>query len=179
MMAEALGASSNWVLPMMIFLVFFYASIKNVRIFEVFVEGATEGFMLSIKLLPYLIGIYVAIGIIRESGGVDILVKLLSPVLQVIKAPTEALFLAVVRTLSGPAALGMMLEVFDSHGPDSFMGRLASTITGSTDTTFYIVAVYFGSVGIKKTRYAIPVGLMADFAGFAAAVYIVSKLFYY
>jgi spore maturation protein B len=177
MTAEALGTSFSWVLPAMIFLVFFYASIKKVKIFEVFVEGAKEGFLMSIKLLPYLVGIYVAIGIFRESGAVDILVELLSPVLRVIKAPTDALLLTVVRTLSGPAALGMVLEIFDSHGPDSFIGRLASTITGSMDTTFYIVAVYFGSVGIKNTRYSIPVGLIADFTGFAAATYIVRKMF--
>jgi spore maturation protein B len=177
MTAEGLEASFSWVLPVMIFIVFFYANIKKVRIFEVFVEGAKEGFLMSIKLLPYLVGIYVAIGVFRESGAVDIMVKLLSPILQVIKAPTDSLLLAVVRTLSGPAALGMMLEIFDSHGPDSFIGRLASTITGSTDTTFYIVAVYFGSVGIKNTRYSIPVGLIADFTGFVAAVYIVRRVF--
>jgi len=156
---------------------FFIRSFEGGKVFEVFVEGAHEGFMMAIKLIPYLIGIYVAIGIFRDSGAVDILVTLLSPILRVIKAPTDALLLLIVRSLSGPAALSMTMEIFDKHGPDSFIGRLASTMLGSSDTTFYIIAVYFGSVGVRKTRYAIPLGLLADFASFVASVYIVRKMF--
>jgi spore maturation protein B len=177
MTAEALGMSFSWIIPLMILVVFSHAHMRGVRIFEVFVEGAREGFMMAVRLVPYLIAIYVAVGIFRESGAIYILVELLSPVLNFFKAPTEAFFLSIVRTLSGPAALGMMLEIFDAHGPDSFMGRLASTLVGSTDTTFYIVAVYFGSVGIRNTRYAIPLGIIADIAGFVASVYIVRRLF--
>ncbi len=177
MTAEMLGQSFSWFIPGLIFIVFLYGHIKRVRIFEVFVEGAQEGFMMVVKLIPYLIGIYVAVGIFRESGAVDVLVKVLSPILKVIKAPTDALFLSIVRSLSGPAALSMTMEIFDIHGPDSFIGRLASTMLGSSDTTFYIIAVYFGSVGIRKTRYAIPLGILADFVSFAASVYIVRKMF--
>ena len=175
--AEMLGESFSWFIPGLIFIVFLYGHIKGVRIFEVFVEGAQEGFLMAVKLIPYLIGIYVAVGIFRESGAVDVLVKLLSPILKVIKAPTDALFLSIVRSLSGPAALSMTMEIFDIHGPDSFIGRLASTMLGSSDTTFYIIAVYFGSVGIRKTRYAILLGMLADFASFVASVYIVRKIF--
>ncbi|WP_422444687.1 spore maturation protein [Thermoanaerobacterium sp. DL9XJH110] len=177
MTAEALGMSFSWIIPLMILVVFSHAYMKGVRIFEVFVEGAREGFMMAVRLVPYLIAIYVAVGIFRESGAIYILVELLSPVLNFFRVPTEAFFLSIVRTLSGPAALGMMLEIFDAHGPDSFMGRLASTLVGSTDTTFYIVAVYFGSVGIRNTRYAIPLGIIADIGGFVASVYIVRRLF--
>jgi len=175
--AEMLGASVSWIIPIMIFVVFIYAHVKKVRVFETFVEGAKDGFLMAVKLIPYLISIYVAVGIFRESGAIDVLVDMLSPILSVVKAPTEVLFLSIVRSLSGPAALGMMLEIFDAHGPDSFIGRLASTLIGSTDTTFYIIAVYFGSVGIRNTRYSIPVGLFADFTGFVASVYIVRKMF--
>jgi spore maturation protein B len=177
MTPEVQGAGFSWFIPCLIFVVFFYGYIKKVKVFEVFIEGAQEGFFMSIKLIPYLIGMYVAVGIFRESGGVDILVKLLSPLLKIIKAPSDALFLSLVRSISGPAALSMTLEIFDIHGPDSFIGRLASTMLGSSDTTFYIIAVYFGSVGIQKTRYSIPVGLLADFTSFVASVYIVRRLF--
>lgn len=172
-----LGESFSWFIPGLIFIVFFHGHIKKVRVFEVFVEGAQEGFLMAVKLIPYLIGIYVAVGIFRESGAVGILVKILSPILKVIKAPSDALFLSIVRSLSGPAALSMTMEIFDMHGPDSFIGRLASTMLGSSDTTFYVIAVYFGSVGIRKTRYAIPIGILADFTSFVASVYIVRKVF--
>lgn len=175
--AEMMGTGVSWVIPVLIFVVFVYANVKNIRIFETFVEGARDGFFMAVRLIPYLIGIYVAVGIFRESGAIDILVNLLSPILSLVKAPADVLFLSIVRSLSGPAALGMMLEIFDTHGPDSFIGRLASTLIGSTDTTFYIIAVYFGSVGVRKTRYSIPVGLFADFVSFLASVYIVRKMF--
>jgi spore maturation protein B len=177
MITEMLETAAPLIIPLMIFVVFVSAHIKKVDIFDTFVEGAKDGFMMAIKLIPYLVGIYVAVGIFRESGAIDILVDLFSPILSVIKAPTEVLFLSIVRSLSGPAALGMLLEIFDKYGPDSFIGRLGSTLIGSTDTTFYIIAVYFGSVGIRNPRYSIPVGLFADFASFAASVYIVRKLF--
>lgn len=176
-MADILDSGFTWFIPALIFMVFFYGHIKRVKVFEVFVEGARDGFLMAVKLIPYLIGIYVAVGIFRESGGVEFLVEILSPILSIVKAPTDALFMSIVRSLSGPAALGMMLEIFDVHGPDSFIGRLSSTLLGSSDTTFYIIAVYFGSVGIRKTRYAIPIGLFADFTSFVASVYIVRKLF--
>ncbi|ADL07642.1 spore maturation protein [Thermosediminibacter oceani] len=167
----------SWVIPFIISAVFLHGIIRKVRVFEVFVEGAWEGILMAIKLIPYLIGIYVAIGIFRESGAVDLMVKVLYPMVSFFEVPADALLLSIVRSLSGPAALGMMLETFDAHGPDSFIGRLASTLVGSNDTTFYIIAVYFGSVGIRKTRYAIPVGLFADFVSFVASVYIVRKVF--
>lgn len=176
-MADLFQTGFSWVIPGLILITFVYGYIKGVQVFEVFVEGAKEGFSMAVKLIPYLIGIYVAVGIFRESGAIDLLVKLFSPILTLVKAPADALFLSIVRTLSGPAALGMMLEIFDAHGPDSFIGRLASTLIGSTDTTFYIIAVYFGSVGIKKTRHSIAAGMLADFAGFVASVYIVRRMF--
>lgn len=167
----------SWLIPFIISMVFLHGLINKVRIFEVFVQGAREGLLLAIRLIPYLVGIYVAVGIFRESGAVEIMVKALYPLIELLQVPADTLFLSIVRSLSGPAALGMMMEIFDTYGPDSFMGRLASTLMGSTDTTFYIIAIYFGSVGVRKTRYAIPVGILADSASFLASVYIVKKMF--
>ena len=176
-MADVVGSGFTWFIPTLIFLVFLYGHMRGVKVFEEFVSGAWEGLTMAIKLIPYLIAIYVAVGIFRESGGIEILVRYISPLLKISKAPADALFMSIIRSLSGPAALGMLLEIFETHGPDSFIGRLGSTLLGSSDTTFYIVAVYFGSVGINKTRYSIPIGLLADFASFLASVYIVRKLF--
>lgn len=167
----------SWIIPIIIFTVFTHAHFKKIRVFEVFIEGAMEGLGMTVKLIPYLISIYVAVGIFRESGAIDILVNILSPILRALMVPTEAFFMSVVRSLSGPAALGMMMEIFENHGPDSYLGRLASVLLGSSDTTFYVVAVYFGSVGIKKPRYSVPVGLFADFASLVASIYITRKLF--
>ncbi|SHM04691.1 spore maturation protein B [Caldanaerovirga acetigignens] len=175
-MAEQISISS-WIIPVVMAAVFLHGLINNVRVFEAFTRGAQEGLQLAVKLVPYLLGIYVAVSIFRESGAVDLMVQVLNPVIRLLEIPAEALFLSVVRTLSGPAALSMMIEIFDTHGPDSYMGRLASTLMGSTDTTFYIIAIYFGSVGIKKTRYAIPVGIIADFAGLLASAHIAKLLF--
>jgi len=176
-MADIVGQGFSWFIPALIFMVFLYGHVRRVKVFEVFVEGAWDGLTMSVKLIPYLVAIYVAVGIFRESGGVEILVDIFSPILKIIKAPADALFMSIVRSLSGPAALSMMLEIFEIHGPDSFIGKLSSTLLGSSDTTFYIVAVYFGSVGVQKTRYSIPVGILADFTSFVASVYIVRRLF--
>ena len=167
------GSKFSWFIPTDFYSVL-YGHIKRVRIFEVFVEGAQEGFMM-VKAIPTYRNICCCRNIQRI--GAVMCLKVLSPILKVIKAPTDALFLSIVRSLSGPAALSMTMEIFDIHGPDSFIGRLASTMLGSSDTTFYIIAVYFGSVGIRKTRYAIPLGILADFVSFAASVYIVRKMF--
>lgn len=167
----------SWVIPTMIFIVFIHAHIKGVKIFEEFVDGAAEGFMIAIKLIPYLVGIYVAVGIFKESGAIDLMAKILHPFIAIFKVPSDAFFMSIVRSFSGPAALGMTMDIFNSHGPDSFIGRLTSVLMGSTDTTFYIAAVYFGSVGIRDTRYAVPVGLFADFISFVASAYITRKMF--
>lgn len=174
---DCLTSGFSWIIPVMIFVVFIHAHIKRVKIFEEFIEGAKEGCMIAIKLIPYLIGIYVAIGIFKESGAIDLIAKILHPFIAIFKVPSDAFFMSLARSFSGPAALGMTMDIFDSYGPDSFIGRLASVLMGSTDTTFYIAAVYFGSVGIKNTRYAVPVGLFADFISFVASAYITRKMF--
>jgi spore maturation protein SpmA len=146
---------------------------KKVNVYESFIDGAKEGFSIAIKIIPYLIAILVAIGVFRASGAMDILIGGVEKLFIVIGMNTdfiEALPTALMKPLSGSGARGMMIDAMDTFGADSFVGRVASTVQGATDTTFYIIAVYFGSVGIKKTRHAVTCGLIADFAGIIAAI---------
>lgn len=163
---------SQWAIPTMVFLVVLYSYIKGVDVFDTFVEGAKEGFQTAVRLIPFLVAMLVAIGIFRESGSFAMLTKIISPVTRLFGIPSEVLPLALMRPISGSGALAMTTEIMQTYGPDSFLGLVASTLQGSTDTTFYILTVYFGSVGIKKIRYAMSVGLIADLAGFLAAVIV-------
>ncbi len=150
---------------------------KKVKVYEVFVEGAKDGFQVAVRIIPYLVAMLVAIGIFRASGAMDVLSMLLAPLTNLIGMPAESLPMALMRPLSGSGSLGLMTELMKVHGPDSFMGVLVSTMYGSTETTFYILAVYFGSVNIRNTRHALPAGLTADLFGMLAAVFITRVLF--
>jgi len=146
---------------------------KKVNIYETFIEGAKEGFQVAIKIVPFLVAILVAIGAFRASGAMDLLIDGIRQFFTVLGVNTdfiEALPTALMKPLSGSGARGMMVDAMDTFGADSFVGKVASTVQGATDTTFYIIAVYFGSVGIKKTRYAVTCGLIADFVGIIAAI---------
>jgi spore maturation protein B len=133
---------------------------------------AKEGFQVALRIIPYLVAILVAVAMFRASGCLDVFVAAVSPLTSPLGLPAEAVPMAVLRPLSGSGAFGVMSEILSTHGPDSYLGYLVSTMQGSTDTTFYILAVYFGAVGIKKTRHAVPAGLLADAAGIAGAVFI-------
>lgn len=149
--------------------------IKRVNVFDAFIEGAKDGFNVAIKIIPNLIAILVGIGIFRTVGGLDLICDGLAWCFQSIGIDTEfvpALPTALMKPLSGSGARGMMIDAMNTFGADSFAGKLACIFQGSTDTTFYIIAVYFGSVGIRKTRHAISCGLIADFAGIVAAILI-------
>jgi len=146
-------------------------------VYEVFVEGAKEGFTTAIRIIPYLVAMLVAIGIFRASGALDLVTSLVAPVTSALGMPPETLPMALMRPLSGSGSLGIMTELMKVHGPDSLIGVMASTMYGSSETTFYVLAVYFGAVGIKNTRHALPVGIIADIAGMLAAVWIVNVLF--
>lgn len=161
----------------MIAFILLYGTFKKVPTYESFVEGGKEGIHIAVSIIPYLIGMMVAIGIFRASGALDSLVEWVRPVLLWIGLPPEVFPLAIIRPISGNAALGMVSDLIAVHGPDSFIGRLASVMQGSTDTTFYVLTVYFGAVGIKKMGDALKVGLWADVAGFIAALVIVSWMF--
>lgn len=171
----------NVILFSVIFLFILLGFIKKVNVYEVFIEGAKEGFSVAIKIIPYLVGILVAIGIFRASGAMDLFIAGLRHIFLFTGMNTdfvEALPTAFMKPLSGSGARGLMVETMKTHGVDSFVGRLACVFQGSTETTFYVLTVYFGSVGIKNTRYALTCGLLADLAGIITAI-IVSYLFFY
>lgn len=164
-------------IPLLIAAFVTYGIIKRVKIYETFVEGAKEGFNVAVKIIPYLVAMLVGIGIFRAGGALDLFKELLSPVTAFIGFPSEALPIALMRPLSGSGALGIMAENISVFGPDSYLGVLVSTIMGSTETTFYVLAVYFGSINIRKTRHAVPAGIIADIFGILGALIIVNILF--
>jgi len=154
-----------------------YAILRGVRVYEEFVDGAKEGFDVAIRIIPYLVAILVAVGMFRAAGGIDLLGKALNPVMQAVGFPSELLPMVLMRPLSGSGTLGMFAELVKQNGPDSLVSRMGGTIYGSTETTLYVLAVYFGSVGIKRTRYALLAGLTADLIGVIASVLICRLVF--
>lgn len=175
--SSAFAEISNWIVPLIILLIITTGMVKKVKIYESFVEGAKEGFNVAIRIIPYLVAILTAIAAFRYSGALDILTTIISPITNLIGMPAETVPLALIRPLSGSGALGVMSDLITTHGADSFIGRVASTMMGSTETTFYVLAVYFGSVGIRRARHAVAAGLIADVAGILSAVFICNLLF--
>jgi spore maturation protein SpmA len=168
---------SIWTLPALVGGLLLFGWARGVRVYDSLVEGAKEGFQVALRIIPYLVAILVAVGMFRASGGIDLMVALLAPVTELIRMPAEALPMALLRPLSGSGALGVMSEIMTVHGADSFIGYMVSTFQGSTETTFYVLAVYFGAVNVKKTRHTLPACLLADLTGILAAVFIVNLLF--
>jgi len=154
-----------------------YAAVKRINVFDAFIKGAKQGFETSVSIIPYLIAMMVAIGMLRASGFFGLLNRVLEPLLSAIGMPPEVLPLALIRPFSGSASTGMMAQLIDTYGGNSFIAKTAATMMGSTETTFYVVAVYFGAVGVKRTRHAIPAGLLADLTGVIVAVIICRYLF--
>ena len=172
--------ASNLILFSVIILFILLALRKKVNIYESFIEGAKEGFQIAVKIIPFLVAILVAIGVFRVSGTMDMLVDGIRWTLASMGIDTafvEALPTALMKPLSGSGARGMMVDAMSTYGADSFVGRVASTVQGATDTTFYIIAVYFGAVGIRNTRYAVTAGLIADLAGIIAAIFMAYLFF--
>jgi len=172
-----LDSISAWTIPVLLAGIVVFGYVRGVKVYEAFVEGAAEAVQLAVRIVPYLVAIFVAVGLFRESGALELTTRLLKPLLDVCGVPGEVLPLMIIRPLSGGGALGVTAELIGNHGPDSFVGRLASIMQGSTDTTFFILTFYFGSVGIKRIRHAMTVGLLADAAGFAAAIYVCHRVF--
>lgn len=165
------------IIPLILLVFIGLAEFKRVKVYEKFIEGAKEGFQVGVKIIPYLVAMLVAISMFRASGALDILTYVLAPVTGFIGMPSEVLPMALMRPLSGSGSLGVMSELMKTHGADSLIGFISSTMFGSTETTFYVIAVYFGAVNIRKTRYALPAGLAADVAGLVAAVLICTAVF--
>ncbi|MEC4677614.1 MAG: nucleoside recognition domain-containing protein [Nitrospirota bacterium] len=168
-----------WIIPGLTLSLLSFGLLKKIKIYEVFVEGAKEGFQVAIKIIPFLVAILVAIGMLRNSGAMDLAINMLSPITSRIGMPAEVLPMALMRPLSGSGAYGLLAETISNPaiGPDSYMGYLVSTLQGSTETTFYVLAVYFGAVQIRKTRHALAAGLTADLAGIIGAVVACSYLY--
>jgi len=154
-----------------------YAWLRGVKVYEEFVEGAKEGFQVATRIIPFLVAILVAVGMFRKAGGIALLSKVLGPVLGWTGFPVDLLPLVLVRPLSGGATTGVFTEIVKTFGPDSMNSLMAGTIFGSTETTFYVIAVYFGSVSIRRTRHAVPAGLMADLVGVIASIVICRLMF--
>ncbi len=164
-------------LPVLIMLILVFALIKKVPVYEAFVDGAKDGIDVTLRIIPYLTAIIVAVAMFRASGALDMLTDLLSGVLQKIHLPSEILPLAIVRSLSGSAALGVFSDIASQNPPNSYVVKLGAVMLGSSETTFYVLSVYFGAVGIKKYRYALATGLIADAVGIVAAI-VVSTIFF-
>ena len=175
--ARSVEAISLLAIPFILTMFPLYAAARRIPVYEEFVEGAKEGFQVAIRIIPFLVAILAAIGMFRAAGGIDLLARLLSPILQPLRFPAELLPLVLMRPLSGSGATGIFAELVNTHGADSLIAKMGATIMGSTETTFYVIAVYFGSVAIRRTRHAVAAGLIADLAGVIASVIICNLVF--
>lgn len=174
---EIISILSYFVLPTIIVGFPLYGLIKGVKVYESFVEGAKEGFSVAVRIIPYLVAILFAIGMFRASGAMDFLISALEPALSFIGVPPEVLPMALLRPLTGSGSAGIVAEMIAQYGEDSILVKMVATMFGSSETTFYVIAVYFGAVNVRETRHAVPAGLIADFVGVLASVYVVRWLF--
>jgi len=174
---RSVNALSILAIPFLLSFFPVYAATRGIKVYEEFVEGAKEGFGVILKIIPFLVTMLVAISMFKGAGGIDLLTRLLTPVLAPLHFPTDLLPLALMRPLSGSATLAILTDIIHRLGPDNIVSRMAATIYGSTETTFYVAAVYFGSVGVKQTRHAIPAGLLGDLAGVVASVIVCRAVF--
>lgn len=176
-MIKVLNALSIIIIPFIISVILIHALAKKTPAYESFVEGARGGFEIAVKIIPYLISIMVCTAAFRASGAIDILENFLRPALEYFKIPPETTIIMVTRSLSGSATLGVLADIINQSGANSYAAKLAAVITGSSETTFYVASVYFGSIGIKKFRHALLAGILADITGLIAAVFVCSIFF--
>ncbi len=167
---------SPWIIPALLAAIPLYGYARGVKVYEVFVQGAREGFDVGVRIIPYLVAVLAAVGAFKASGALDVLQTALGPYTAPLGLPPQVIPMALVRPLSGSGATGVMAGIFQTDGPDSYAGRLASVLMGSTETTFYVIAVYGGAVGLKQMRHAIAAGLVADAVGVIASVAICRAL---
>ena len=177
MFRNVIDILSVFVLPTVIIGFPLYGLYKRVPVYEEFVEGAKEGFKVAVMIIPYLVAILFAIGMFRASGALEFLIEGTRPILSAIGIPPEVIPMGIVRPLTGSGSAAIVVDMISQYGEDSLVVKIAATMFGSTETTFYVVAVYFGAVNIKKTRHAIPAGLIADVFAMILAVYVVKLLF--
>ena len=177
MIRAALDAISLWAMPVLLVAIPLAGIVRRVKVYDVFIDGAKEGFEVAVRIIPFLVGILVAIGMFRGSGAMDLLLAGVRPLVAPIGFPPELLPLAILRSLSGSGSLAFTTDLIKTHGPDSFLARAAATMYGSSETTFYVLAVYFGAVGVSRTRHAVPAALVGDIVAAVAAVAVCAWLF--
>jgi spore maturation protein B len=168
-MSKIITLISDGAMPAIIFVIVLYAIKKGVGIFDAFVEGAKEGITNTVRIIPSLVGLFMAISVFRASGGLDLIIYAFKPIGNLIGIPKEVMPLMFMRPLSGSASLAIVVDILKQYGPDSLIGKIASTMMGSTETIFYTMAVYFGAVGIKNSRHTLVCALIADFVAVIAA----------
>jgi spore maturation protein B len=168
---------SRWSIPVMLLVIPLYAQWRGVRVYESFVAGAAEGVQTAIRILPFLLAMWVALTLMRSSGLLDQLMAVCTPLTSALGIPPAIVPLAIIRPLSGSGALSMMSELIKTYGPDSPLGQLASIVQGSTETTFYVITVYLGAVSIRRTRHIATASLIGDLVGLASAVFIWQMMF--
>jgi spore maturation protein B len=176
-MRAALDAISLWAVPVLLVAIPLVGIIRGVKVYDEFIVGAKEGFDVAVKIIPFLVGILVAIGMFRGSGAMDLLMAALRPIVVRTGFPAELVPLAILRSLTGSGSLAFTTDLVKTHGPDSLIGRMAATLYGSSETTFYVLAVYFGAVGIRRTRHAVPAALVGDVVAAIAAVAVCGWMF--
>ena len=168
---------SLWAIPVLLVGIPTVGLIRKVKVYDVFIEGAKDGFNVAVRIIPFLVGILVAIGMFRASGAMDLLTDALRPAMSAINFPPEIFPLAVLRPLSGSGSLALTTDIIKRYGPDSLIARTAATMYGSSETLFYVLAVYFGAVGVKRTRHAIPSAIVGDVVAALVAVAICAWMF--
>lgn len=176
-MTNLLNLVSLWALPVILITVLTCGLVKKVPLYEEFTQGAKGGFQVAVKIIPYLAAIIVGISMFRASGAIEMISNLLAPVLTKFNIPSDTLPLMIVRSLSGSGALAVFSDIVNNSGPDSYATKLAAVMVGSSETTFYVLAVYFGAVGISKIRYALIIGLLADLIGIIVAILVCNLMF--
>jgi spore maturation protein B len=176
-MRAALEAVSLWAIPVLLVAIPLVGLLRKVKVYDVFIEGAKEGFEVAIRIIPFLVGILVAIGMFRGSGAMDLLTAALRPLAAATGFPAELVPLAILRSLTGSGSLAFTTDLVKTHGPDSLLARTAATMYGSSETTFYVLAVYFGAVGVRRTRHAVPAALISDLVAALAAAAVCAWMF--
>ena len=177
MIRAALDAVSLWAIPFLLVAIPLVGILRGVKVYDVFIEGAKEGFEVAVRIIPFLVGILVAIGMFRGSGAMDLLLAGLRPLVAPTGFPPELVPLAILRSLTGSGSLAFTTDLIKTHGPDSLIARTAATMYGSSETTFYVLAVYFGAVGVRRTRHAVPAALIADVVAAVASVAVCAWMF--
>ncbi|GAA0743958.1 spore maturation protein [Clostridium oceanicum] len=166
------------IIPLIILLIITYGAVKGVKVYECFIEGAKDGISICLRIFPYLLAMIFAITILRESKGLDYIIKIVNPFVKYIGLPGEVVPLVLIKPLSGSGALGTFTDIIKNYGADGYIGRIASVIMGSTETIFYTLTVYFGAVGIKKIRHTLWAAIIADITAIITAIIVINNIFY-